>query len=353
MGNGDWGCYDFNSRSNSTPQPAILHNVNQPSSPRRTRLRRPLILLAIALGLPTAGASVAAWFGRLGWPFELATHFRPQYAAALATSAALFLLTRYWRLSVLAFVLAGIDATCLLPYYRTSLATHSSTATDSTVTLCHINVKRDNRDWPKVAEYIRKVDPDVLLICEVDAFWAARLEDIAGGYPVRAVDARSDNFGIAMFVRDPEARVEIVHLTHPERIPSVRARMRLGSETLVLYGVHPLPPVRASTFRMRDADLQAIASAALETDGAFIAFGDFNVTPWSPSFRVLDQAGLRNAARGRGYATTWRTGSALAIPIDHVLHNAHVEVLRHFVGDDVGSDHRPVTATIRLRQVAE
>ena len=80
-----------------------------------------------------------------------------------------------------------------------------------------------------------------------------------------------------------------------------------------------------------------------------IVLGDFNTPPESPLFR-------------RAWSDWWNTFSVLGWGvggtrlngwirprIDHILVDGGWRILRAWVGDDVGSDHLPVFAQIRLR----
>ena len=84
--------------------------------------------------------------------------------------------------------------------------------------------------------------------------------------------------------------------------------------------------------------------------GALIVVGDLNTSPWSPHFRdLLTATGLRNAAAGHGWIPTWPTWFWPAlIPIDHVLVRGPLGVEDLERGPDVGSDHYPLIAGLRL-----
>jgi endonuclease/exonuclease/phosphatase family metal-dependent hydrolase len=78
--------------------------------------------------------------------------------------------------------------------------------------------------------------------------------------------------------------------------------------------------------------------------------GDFNLSPDSPAFgRLLGQSGLRDALAGPRWQPTWLTGFwPLALRIDHILLSNGVCVEGSSVAESIGSDHRPVTARLRL-----
>lgn len=76
-------------------------------------------------------------------------------------------------------------------------------------------------------------------------------------------------------------------------------------------------------------------------DRLAVLAGDFNL--WGPAVSAM-LPGWRRAVRGR----TWPAHRPHS-QIDHVLVRDDVEVVDAEVLDDVGSDHRPVRVTLRLR----
>jgi endonuclease/exonuclease/phosphatase (EEP) superfamily protein YafD len=70
--------------------------------------------------------------------------------------------------------------------------------------------------------------------------------------------------------------------------------------------------------------------------------------------RLLEQTGLEVAGGPLGPRGTWPSRlPLLRLPIDHVLHDPEVWVVRHELGRAVGSDHRPVAVDLRLPAVRD
>jgi len=126
---------------------------------------------------------------------------------------------------------------------------------------------------------------------------------------------------------------------------------------LVVYVLHPTTPRSFDQWEGRNAYLDAVArSIAAETPGTpIVAMGDFNTPTWSPFFRsFLEKSGLVDAA-GTGWPATTRFSKRWLVkrfyfgsPVDHILVSPDIEVKRFEVGPDIGSDHLPVIADLRL-----
>ena len=125
---------------------------------------------------------------------------------------------------------------------------------------------------------------------------------------------------------------------------------------LVVYVLHPTTPRSYDQWVNRNAYLEVVAKAiAAEPKGIpIIAMGDFNTPTWSPFFQAfLKTSGLVDAS-GTGWPATTRFSRRFAklvhfgSPVDHILVSRDVEVQRFEVGPDIGSDHFPVVADLRL-----
>jgi endonuclease/exonuclease/phosphatase family metal-dependent hydrolase len=80
--------------------------------------------------------------------------------------------------------------------------------------------------------------------------------------------------------------------------------------------------------------------------------GDFNATRDHRPFRELRDAGLRDAhdVAHAGWSPTWRAGGLVPplLRLDHVLASRAFSVTDYQVGDDIGSDHLPITVDLAL-----
>lgn len=109
---------------------------------------------------------------------------------------------------------------------------------------------------------------------------------------------------------------------------------------------HPLIPVSSSWTQARNNLLDA-AGATAEDAERFILMGDFNTTPWSPTFRNLP--GKR--AGDPRFSATWPTFlPVMGISIDHILASENFELIEFKVLESVGSDHYPLLARLKRKK---
>ncbi len=118
-----------------------------------------------------------------------------------------------------------------------------------------------------------------------------------------------------------------------------------------MIALHTRWPVTPELQVVRDRTLEQAAALARTQPDATILLGDLNLTPYAPAFaRLVSESGLQDALAGEAWRPTWQAGFwPLALPIDHVLVPRRSCVTGHEIGGYVGSDHRPLQVTLRLR----
>lgn len=306
--------------------------------------------IAVA-GLLACLATLAGFAGRFWWGFELATHFRVQYALALGGFALILLALRQWRWAMLFGAFALLDLAFVMPAFREDdPAAPATVESQPTLRALLANVNAENRDSERLQRLIAISDPDIILLLEATPWLLDRLRDLGERYPHRAAEPRDDLFGIALFSRHPFARSQIVRFGDAASPPAIVATIAAGERAFDLIGVHPWPPVSAELAEGRNEQLGALARRVRQSQAPLLVLGDLNLSPWSPWFaRLLADSGLRDSRRGRGIQPSWPAGWwPLWIPIDHVLFSEGIHVRHREIGPAIGSDHYPVIVDFRV-----
>jgi endonuclease/exonuclease/phosphatase (EEP) superfamily protein YafD len=311
--------------------------------------------LSVAAGL-LLGVTVAGSCGAWHWLLDLAGHFRAYWLVAAAVGLVLALRRpRSIALVCCALALAG-NVWAMLPFWlpgppllASATAAEPIAATTPPLSLILTNVHRLNPDRSLAVAYLRDRRPDVAVVIEIDAAWAANLSSLDELYPFRVVEPRDDNFGIAVLSRWPLIQPEVVTFGGTP-FPSITATVRFHDRDVRLIATHPHPPFSAARAAALLGQLGAVADAAAAAVGPRIVAGDFNATPWSLAYRTFAaRSGLRDTALGRGVQPTWNARRpAPRIPIDHVFASPDLAVVRRAIGPDIGSDHFPVEVTLVL-----
>jgi endonuclease/exonuclease/phosphatase (EEP) superfamily protein YafD len=311
----------------------------------------PWVAAAVAAG--GIVATGAGFLGRMNWVLDLFSHFRPQYFLVLTLSS--FTLFLYGQVFVAAIsgIFALVNLIIILPLYfsgQKEQKPEEEGITNRQYRAVSINVLQDNQEYELAAEFIINVQPDILLLVEVNSTWLEALGPALDCLPFSIHQVREDNYGIALFSRFPMVEAKIVELIGPG-IPSICSEVALEGFKLTVLGTHPAPPKSRIQSEQRNHQLQKITDLAASTTGPLIVMGDLNVTPWSPYFKgLLAGSGLKDSRRGFGIQATWPVRRPhLWIPIDHILVSSHIQTGRFYKGGDIGSDHFPVICSFSIK----
>lgn len=295
--------------------------------------------LCSAVVIACIGTAVGSW-GRLWWPFELASHFRAQYFFLLLASALLFLLARKWRGAILTSVFALINLSFIVPLYFGGPSLYASGRTYRALL---INVNTSNQAYGKVRKFIRSVEPDFMVLVEVNQTWMDELQKSQADYPFSLSLPRKDGLGIAFLSRIPFENAKIRSIGH-RNIPSVVVRFGIEGQHLTIIGTHVQSPWGRMYSEYRNHELGELAQLVSSQKDPVLLLGDLNTTSWSPFFQdLLRKTGLRDSRNGFGLQPSWPTVfPPFWISIDHCLVSSGVVVHDRRIGPNIGSDHYPV-----------
>jgi endonuclease/exonuclease/phosphatase (EEP) superfamily protein YafD len=304
-----------------------------------------LVTLAAAAALI---ASLMPLGARYGWAFDLAANFRVQYVVVDALLAVACVLQRK-RISSLALAACAVlSAWPVLPYVALPIdAVASAPVSQQTVKILSANVFFHNRSAKRLLEMVKEESPDVVLLVEYTAAWAAQVDELRAAYPHYLEGPQRSPFGIALFSRLPFDAIKRIPVGYAEGIQAV---VRTPSGPFTLVGVHLRSPTSPTEAAVRNAQLAELATRVSRFTGPFAVVGDFNVTPYSPYFvDWLARTGLTDTRRGRTLSPSWPVQlPILGIPIDHCVVSRDVVIVRHRGLGAFGSDHYPILAELAL-----
>lgn len=308
-----------------------------------------MILLVVPAGL-LALVSLASFFGQWVWWLDVLANFRAQYVIGLVILAVSLMLTRFRRSGLAVLAVALINLVPVLPLYVGSPG--ESEVGAPSMRVMSFNLLSDNESFAEVIDYVRTVDPDLVLLHEASRPWEVAVEAADLGYEI--IRPRADNliFGTLVLIRGEE--IEAVSYGFAEAQPRAVAlsyRPTGWPEGIEVLSTHPLAPTEEGRAELRDAQLAFAADWAAEREGPRFVVGDFNATPWSWPFRnLVDDTGVKNSQVGFGLQPSFPSTSnlVLRVPIDHLVHSDELIVRDRRLGPHLGSDHFPLVVDLEL-----
>jgi endonuclease/exonuclease/phosphatase (EEP) superfamily protein YafD len=293
-----------------------------------------VVALATLLGL------LATWAPTL----ELLNHLRLIW---LAGAVALFSLALFLGGPRLIWATATLVAVnlALIGFALTGSAANAGKDGERVLRVVSLNVGAQNPRIDLTAEFLLKVDGDVVVLVELRKKQRERLlEQLSSRYP-HQIGTRS----VMLLSKLPPVASSHLNGRRIDGRPSapVWARFERDGQTFELSAVHF---VRPFTPLQQISETEALIDFANARDVPLIVAGDFNLTPWSTMLqRFGRETGLK---RSITFTPTWPLGRKRMpfVTIDNVFVSKEFAVVSAEVGPYVGSDHRPIIADLALAE---
>jgi endonuclease/exonuclease/phosphatase (EEP) superfamily protein YafD len=316
------------------------------------------IIVTVALTLGTVAATLVAYAAPVWWVFDILTSYRPQYALILAVALVPLAILRCWRTLLIAVIALALNAAQVAPVFTDHQP--AARAGSPTFTIAHLNLQSRKGNLVEMRRWLETNPADVFVLLHAGPGTIGGLRNGVGDYhmiyPV-PIGFKHDG-GIRYEPFSPETivltRRSGVTAAEPDdrQLPdaSVLLTARLGGTVLHLLGTHTLSPGTAGRVAKRDQQLTGIANWLRGSPGASIAFGDFNVTYYSPSFKdLLHRSGGRSSQLGFGVQATWpHQFRPAGIAIDQSVYRGPITVIARQRGPSFGSEHRALLVTYAL-----
>lgn len=306
------------------------------------------VLAALLLLLTLLG-----FLGDSAWWLDVLNQGRMQYLWCSLVVGLILLAARAWGWLGVAVVAVAINAWLVLPWFFGS--TPQAAAAQRDLRLMALNVRGPNEEFAPILDLLRREEPDLVVLNEVDPAWLKQIRDLDTGYEIHDTPAQG-RFGVLLLARHPIASVEIERFTE-QWSPSLIARLEVEGRPAVLIATHAPAPTGSKAWKLRNEHFREIRQYVDDLGDPVLVAGDLNVTMWSPHFdQLLNETGLNETRDGYGVAPTFPASRwgldlpwALRVPLDHVLASGEWAVLDCWNGPNVGSDHLPLLVDLMLR----
>lgn len=221
---------------------------------------------------------------------------------------------------------------------------------ESNFKIISINIFSQNNDFQYLREYLSKETSDVLILQELTPAWQKNVEFVRKKYPYYKEEARSNNFGIAIYSKIPLDTV-ITRKYIDKGHPSLIAQIQVNGKALSILATHPVPPLpNQARFEKRNKQYQLIKEDIenLSTEN-IILMGDLNTTIYSPNFNLLKSDKMKDARSGFGLVNSWNAFiPLLRTNIDQCWVSEPIKVTNFYRGSDIKSDHFPIVAELKI-----
>jgi len=315
---------------------------------RRQRLGDTASLAGLCLlALVAVGTGVAAT-ARFSFVGELAANLRAYLGLGALLAAVLCAFGRARWFALPAVAACGFHWAPILALYPTPAPAPEGGVE---LTVASVNVNYTNHDGRAFSRWLEQTDAEVVAVLEVTPFFRELLSGFASKYPHQLIEQPDgDRFCLALLARHPIRHGTVRWVREAERA-YLEAEVLVGGVPMHTVVLHPMRPGNGWGTGERNELLTLVARETRWRDNS-VVLGDLNATSFSPIFTdFLVSTGLRDSRQGFGWQPSWRSVHHLRgiwLAIDHVLVGSGVGIEERFIGPDVGSDHRPVVARLRI-----
>lgn len=289
---------------------------------------------------------IAAWglrliYGDLWLPVRYFNYFLPWLALLTFLGV---IVSAIGHRRILAGVLTTFFLISAFPYFPLFLPQLDPPPHDAaSLKVMSYSVMGRNKDYEAIAEVIKSEKPELLFLQEITA--ENLQHELTGMYKDDELYFIEGRGGVVS--RFP---LELVGFGSS----FVKIRVHTPSGILTVWNVHTSKALKDYLPQKRQID--ALLEDIAKTNGPVIVAGDFNATEQSDTcLKLREQLGNAHEQAGWGLGFTFptparRIGKIMPfIRIDHIFFSHHFQASEAKVLKDAGgSDHRPITATLKL-----
>jgi endonuclease/exonuclease/phosphatase (EEP) superfamily protein YafD len=205
-----------------------------------------------------------------------------------------------------------------------------------------LNLHHIYADADRVAAFIAGADPDVVSLQELSLEPPKVIRRLKKDYPHQLICRYRSSSAIAVLSRTP---FTATGCQNDYRL--AWASVERDGQDVTVASLHlrwPFPSPQA-------AQIAGLSAAWPEIGTPLVLTGDFNAAPWSHAVQeVARNSGTRvvpGLRRTYAWGENW-LGSAMALPLDHVLVTPTLDVKSTALGPHVSSDHLPLIVDIGM-----
>ena len=277
-------------------------------------------------------ATLTPYLHEWWWALELPAHFHPHIVVA---GAGLMLFTFLLKQHIAMFLAALCVVNSGLAIYSVPV---NDSAPDAGISVLSQNVSYGNESFEAFLQTVEREQPDIIVLIEYTPEWEAAMDRLPDDYVSRITAPDSGAFGIAILSKLPLEYHEFMYFGQSE-VPAIAARFESTDFDGTLIGLHLNPPIGSTWAEDRNIQTGELKDYLLQLGAPFVVVGDFNNTPWSPTFKSFVSETDWYVAKPVLAATWPAKAKRFGIPIDLAVASGDVALGTRETLVLPGSDH--------------
>lgn len=303
----------------------------------------------------TLFVSILSYFGQLHYMIDNISNGRYPFllASLFLFIGAMFLLIKdkkYIWIPLIALMAVIMNFIEIVPFLGAAI--NGQTRPSGGIEIMLSNILTSNDCYDSVKEEIKKYNPDLVILQEVDDIWINQMSSLRQAYPCGIDCSRTDNYGLSVYSKVPLENVSIEYYSYQATfVPYIIFECIIDGQKVRFMTLHTIPPFNARQAVIRNDQLKFIVSWVRASTVPTVVVGDLNVSPFSIYYKqMVKEAGLIDSRKGHGVYPSWPAHIKIfpGTAIDHILHTKELKTTELVTGKYVGSDHFPIIARIEL-----
>jgi len=333
---------------------------------------------------------IALLVGEVGFFYVMrqVNNFMPWLLFGLIPSMLLAWFTRHYRLTALLAISSILIESNFVPLFlprpTPTLATNSPSLKVMSYNVWYYN---EHTSYTSIAKVIKQVQPDILLLQELELRGAWHLrQELSGLYPndtlyfiyedkpLTELSPGSELYKLYDYRQRPRRRnftLQAIISRYPLKAQGVdqlksnlqKVQVETPNGTIAVWNVHTPHPLGWYLWQHQYRRTLALSRDIAQTDSPLIVGGDFNATAQSEVYHLVSQyLHDTHQTAGWGYGFTFPTPNrdfhfyGIPVPsavmrLDYLFYNDYFQVVQaNTLSDSGGSDHFPIVAELRSRK---
>lgn len=219
-----------------------------------------------------------------------------------------------------------------------------------TLKIAHFNVGSAGLGYREMVECIGSREADLVSCQEISPVWDSVLRaGLRSEYPFCVSLPDLHSTGLAVFSKIPLLGLDTFFY---EDTPNLLGAIGLPGSDSLIHFVSSItrPALSGSDFRKLRAHFERISWKTRIFKTPVVAFGEFNVVPWSAEILefkqasdLLDSRKPMQASAPNGHFNLWE------VPVDHIFYSPHFECLKFEELSEKGANHVGIETTLQLK----
>lgn len=280
------------------------------------------------------------------WLIDLASNFRRHLLIISIVIFSIGILSTQILLILTSLITLIFSAVPLTSWQKKRNSPSTDNSRQLVVTSFNIQWNADNH--VRSLMYIEQCQADVIVLQEVTLETSIIINNFRDRFPYQYGEGHSH---VMVISRYKLQFIEYIKWPGKFAKRALHVTCSIHGRLIHLFAVHLQVTRIWHEVAIRNQQIASLSNSIKNCNDAVMVVGDFNAAPGSRVLNTIEkEIGLKISSTLLSYRPTWPAKAGiLGIQLDHFFVSSNLHVLSQQPGPCLDSDHRPITATVYIR----